>query len=243
MRCLILLIMLALTGQPLWGQEWLSDAQAAQDRAGQENKFVLLNFTGPDWCRWCAKLKSEVFDTPEFGEFAQAKLILMEVDFPRNKGMAHLHKQANNRLAAKYHVRSFPTLIVLNQTGDQVGRLSYVEGGPKAFLAKLEQETQISRALAPPPPEPEPPPLKPFTWTPPPAPTPIQYGPLTLKGISGTKDRRMVLINNASMMAGETAKVRAQNKEVVVVCKKIGETSVLITCDGKEMELKLAKRE
>ena len=52
----------------------------------------------------------------------------------------------------------------------------------------------------------------------------------------------MVLINNASMMAGETTKVRAQDREVVVCCKEIRADSVLITCDGKPMELKLVNR-
>ena len=53
---------------------------------------------------------------------------------------------------------------------------------------------------------------------------------------------RMVLINNATMVAGETAKVRAQDQDVVVCCKEIREDSVLITCDGKPMELKLGNR-
>ena len=52
----------------------------------------------------------------------------------------------------------------------------------------------------------------------------------------------MVLINNASMMTGETAKVRAEDKEVVVVCKEIRADSVLITCNGKPMELRLGNR-
>jgi hypothetical protein len=52
----------------------------------------------------------------------------------------------------------------------------------------------------------------------------------------------MVLINNASLVAGETAKVRAEDKQVVVLCKEIREDSVLITCDGKPMELKLRAR-
>jgi hypothetical protein len=80
------------------------------------------------------------------------------------------------------------------------------------------------------------------TFKPVPPTVPIHYGPLALKAISGTKERRMVLINNASMMAGETAKVRAQDQEVVVCCKEIREDSVLITCDGRPMELNLAHR-
>jgi hypothetical protein len=80
------------------------------------------------------------------------------------------------------------------------------------------------------------------TFVPIPPEVPNRYGALALKSISGTKERRMVLINNASMMTGETAKVKVEDHDVVVSCKEIRDNSVLITCDGKEMELKLGKQ-
>jgi hypothetical protein len=42
-------------------------------------------------------------------------------------------------------------------------------------------------------------------------------------------------------MTGETAKVSVEDRTVVVSCKEIRDDSVLITCDGKSMELKLGK--
>jgi len=248
MRRLILLIILGCIGQPAWSEnlEWLTDASAAQEKAKRENKLVLLDFTGSDWCGWCMKLKSEVFDKPEFAQFANANLVLVEVDFPHHKAMAHSQQQANAQLDKTYHITGYPTIIVLNPDGRQAGRMGYVSGGPAAFIEKLaglERSAKTSAASAPTRPAPEPErPHKPVTFKPVPPAVPIHYGPLALKAISGTKERRMVLINNASMMAGETAKVRAQDQEVVVCCKEIREDSVLITCDGKPMELNLAHR-
>jgi uncharacterized protein YyaL (SSP411 family) len=73
MRLLISLLMLGLTGQCLHGQiEWLTDAPSAQEKAKRESKLVLLDFTGSDWCGWCMKLKSEVFDKPEFVDYARS---------------------------------------------------------------------------------------------------------------------------------------------------------------------------
>jgi hypothetical protein len=43
-------------------------------------------------------------------------------------------------------------------------------------------------------------------------------------------------------MVGESAKVRAEDREVVVSCKEVRDDSVSITCDGKPMELKLGSR-
>jgi hypothetical protein len=68
-----------------------------------------------------------------------------------------------------------------------------------------------------------------------------QYGSLALKGISGAKNRRMVLINNATLMVGETADVKVQDRNVVVCCKEIRDDSVFITADDQPMELKLGQ--
>jgi protein disulfide-isomerase len=75
--------------------EWLTDVQAAREKAKGENKLVLLYFTGSDWCPWCKRLKSETFDKPEFSDFARANLVLVEADFPRYKAMAQLQQMAN----------------------------------------------------------------------------------------------------------------------------------------------------
>jgi len=242
MKRLILLLMLGWGGLPAQGEQllrWFTDAQAAKEKAKQENKFVLLDFTGSDWCGWCMKLKKEVFDQPEFADFAQANLVLVEVDFPRHKNLDQAQKEANNRLAETYHITGYPTIILLDQNGQQVGEAGYMAGGPRTFDAELARILKInSKSPQAPPSQPEPP-RKPLTFAPIPPAVSNHYGSLALKGISGTKNRRMVLINNATFMVGETADVKVQDGYVVVCCKEIRDDSVLITADDKPMELKL----
>jgi thioredoxin-related protein len=239
--------MLGVTGQCVHARdvEWLTDAPSAQEKARRERKMVLLDFTGSDWCAWCIKLKSEVFDKPEFADYAREKLVMVEVDFPRHKALSPSQREANQRLQQTYQISGYPTIIVLNPDGQPIARSGYAPGGPDAFIASLERISKIiaSQPQAARAPESEPEPKrKPVAWTPSPPTVPLHYGALALKAISGTKERRMVLINNASLVAGETAKVRAEDKQVVVLCKEIREDSVLITCDGKPMELKLRAR-
>ena len=245
MQRVIAILMLAWATLATRGQvEWLTDAQAARDKARQENKFVLLDFTGSDWCGWCMKLKAEVFDKPEFAEFASANLVLVEVDFPHHKVLEQSQKDANERLARTYQITGFPSIIVLGPDGKWVGRSGYTPGGPQAFDAGIERIIQFGRSQAgrgaPQPPDDKPevrrPPPK---FVPIPPQVPLHYGALTLKGISGTKDRRLALINNQTLMVGETAHVKAQDHEVVVLCKEIRDNSVLITADDRPMELKL----
>jgi len=118
--------------------QWLTDLPKAQAQAKKENKLVMLDFTGSDWCGWCIKLHKEVFSQPEFAEYAKKNLVLVEVDFPRRKEQTAELKKANQALQEKYKIEGYPTLIVLNGNGDQVGTLNYMNS-PKPFIAKLDE--------------------------------------------------------------------------------------------------------
>ncbi len=118
---------------------WLTDLPQAQAQAKKENKQVLMDFTGSDWCGYCIKFNKEVFSTPEFAEYAAKNLVLVEVDFPRKKAQSAELKKANQALGSKYKAEGYPTLVVLSKDGKEVGRQGgYAAGGPKAFIAKLE---------------------------------------------------------------------------------------------------------
>jgi protein disulfide-isomerase len=68
--------------------------------------------------------------------------VLVEVDFPRKKKLADDQKKANDQLQAKYKIEGYPTLIVLDGEGKKVGELGYVDGGPKAWIAKFEESVK-----------------------------------------------------------------------------------------------------
>ena len=100
---------------------------------------MLLDFTGSDWCGWCVLLDREVFSKPQFKEYASKNLVLIELDFPKTKQMPDAIRKQNVRLAQRYRISGFPTIIVLNGEGQVVGELGYVKGGPNAFIAELER--------------------------------------------------------------------------------------------------------
>jgi len=118
---------------------WTTDVPQAQAKAKAENKLVMMDFTGSDWCGWCIKLNKEVFSKPEFAEYAKKNLVLVEVDFPRAKKQSETLQKTNQELQKKYSIEGYPTIIVLNGQGKQVGQLGYMQGGPKAFIAELEK--------------------------------------------------------------------------------------------------------
>jgi len=103
--------------------EWLTDLPKALAKAKDEKKLVLLDFTGSDWCGWCIKFNKEVLATPEFKQYANKNLVLVELDFPRRKALSPELKKANEALKDKYRVDGFPTFVVLNGDGGAVVRL------------------------------------------------------------------------------------------------------------------------
>ncbi len=118
---------------------WLTDLPAALDQARSEKKLVLLDFTGSDWCSWCMKLDHDVLGTPEFAAYAQSKLVLVKVDFPHSTPQSADLKQANEELGRRFHVNGYPTCILVDASGNELGRQTgYLEGGPAAFLAELD---------------------------------------------------------------------------------------------------------
>lgn len=118
---------------------WLTDFDAARTQARAENRMLLINFTGSDWCPPCLMLHREVFSQPEFAEYAARHLVLLEVDFPRTKEQTGAQKAANEKLAERFGIYGFPTVIVLDPRGKKVGELGYMPGGPEAFIAALEK--------------------------------------------------------------------------------------------------------
>ena len=122
--------------------KWLTDFKAAEKKAAAEKKPLVVNFTGSDWCGWCIRLDKEVFSQPEFVEYAEKNLVLVKLDFPRKKELPASEKEQNQALAQKYEVRGFPTIVILDSKGKQIGDLGYQKGGPTPWIASLEKITK-----------------------------------------------------------------------------------------------------
>lgn len=120
-------------------QDWLTSYADAERAAQQSGKPIMLFFTGSDWCGWCKKLQAEILTKDEFKSYAQNKLILMEVDFPRGKSQPADVKDQNQKLQEKYEIQGYPTCVVVDAQGKPKGSLGYMQGGPKAFIDELER--------------------------------------------------------------------------------------------------------
>jgi protein disulfide-isomerase len=118
---------------------WATNFEKAQTDAKSGHKFLLINFSGSDWCGWCKRLDAEVFSKPAFQHYAKDNLVLMLADFPRAKQLSNEVRQQNYQLAERFRIEGFPTIIILNGEGKQVGLLGYIPGGPDAFISELKK--------------------------------------------------------------------------------------------------------
>lgn len=128
---------------------WLDDFDAALEKASAEKKLVLVDFSGSDWCGWCKRLDSEVFDTDEFRKGAAKKFVLLMIDSPSDKSkLSAKAKTQNPELCKKYAVRGFPTVLILDSTGKEIHRTGYRKGGPKEYLEMLFEATDMDAIAA-----------------------------------------------------------------------------------------------
>ena len=119
---------------------WLNDYKRAQQEAKTNNKFLLLDFTGSDWCGWCKKLDKEILSQSQFKDYARENLVLLEVDFPRAKPQNAEVRKQNQELAQQYQVEGFPTIVVLNGDGQKLWQYDgYFPDGLAAFIVQLEK--------------------------------------------------------------------------------------------------------
>lgn len=121
------------------GGAWENDLTEAKTRAKAEGRMILLNFTASDTCEWCQRFKKEALEKSEFLEFSKRSLVLVELDYPKDeKRQSAILKQANAELKERYFVRGYPTFILLDSNGDELGRqVGYLRGGSGAFIQKL----------------------------------------------------------------------------------------------------------
>lgn len=116
--------------------DWQTGYTKALQTARAQNKRVLLDFTGSDWCGPCIQLKKAVFSRPEFAAYADKNLVLVEVDFPQRKRQsAELVKQ-NEQLSKQYSLqgKGYPTVILLDPNGKILREFTGYDGESAAEL-------------------------------------------------------------------------------------------------------------
>ena len=119
---------------------WLTNYEEVYQQSIKENKPIMANFTGSDWCGWCKKLKKAVFDTQVFKDWADKNVILFELDYPRRTPQKPEIKKQNQELQQTFRqfVRGYPTVLLF-----QIERTYTSDGTKDKDNIQLLPSTQL----------------------------------------------------------------------------------------------------
>ena len=135
---------------------WEDSETIAKHRAAREGKPLLIWFTDSARSPMCKALAQELFSTPDFEQWASEKLIRLRVD---------AHVQDNNpdlsldeketrlvdirtyvaRMKKHYKVLGHPSVLMLNPSGEVIGRYrGYKRGDAEYFWGLIKQGEAVS---------------------------------------------------------------------------------------------------
>jgi thiol:disulfide interchange protein len=92
--------------------KWLEDYKEVLNRAKNEKKPVLIDFT-TDWCGWSKKMDRETFAKKDVQKELR-DFLLIRINPETNDD--------NKKLGEDYSISSYPTLVVVNYNGEETGR-------------------------------------------------------------------------------------------------------------------------
>ena len=124
---------------------WQTNYAKALETAKGQNKRILLDFTGSDWCGPCIELRKRVFSKPEFRAYADKNLVLVEIDYPQRKRQSAELKAQNEKLSKQYGIeeKGFPTVMLLDPAGKVIRELTGYDGETTAgFIAWIEGKSK-----------------------------------------------------------------------------------------------------
>jgi thioredoxin-related protein len=135
-----LFISICLFATTLFSQEWKKDFKEAETFADEQNKNIVLVFSGSDWCAPCIKLDKNVWQSDAFKNYANEHWVLYKADFPRKKAnkLTEQLETQNGKLAEKYNQNGFfPLVVVLDRKGKVLGETGFENVSAEEFLKIL----------------------------------------------------------------------------------------------------------
>lgn len=121
-------------------ENWNPSFTSVVKQAAAEDKYILLNFTGSDWCIWCKRLWKEVFSTDDFKDWADKNAVLAYLDFPSERELSQNQKTQNSYLQQFLGVKGYPSIWLLDSDLTPLLITGYKEGGVDSYLSHLEND-------------------------------------------------------------------------------------------------------
>ena len=131
---------------------WIKNLDEAIAKAKEVNKYLLVNFSGSDWCGWCMKFDEHIASKKEFQKAATKDFVLCVIDWRRKSPMPKEEEKHVVATKEKYGIQGFPTILIMDKTGFPLFQLqtSYqdgIDGVLKKMKEGLDQAKNIEENL------------------------------------------------------------------------------------------------
>ena len=121
---------------------WLVDFEKAKTQAAKEEKSILMEFTGSDWCPPCKALAKNVLTQDVFKTEMPKNFVLLKLDSPRDKSKQTPEEIEQYKvLAAKYGIQGVPTIFLADAKGRPYYQTVGYSGDPAdKYVANLKEQ-------------------------------------------------------------------------------------------------------
>jgi len=116
------------------GITWTRAIDAALADAQAHHRPILLDMY-TDWCEWCHALDDTTYVDPAF------------IQYSRRFTMSRINAEVDTVTAAHYHVQNYPTVLVLNEKGEEMDRVVGYARAPE-FMAQINDYLAGRNTLA-----------------------------------------------------------------------------------------------
>ena len=124
--------------RPAYSQRihWLDHYDTATSQARQTSQPILILFTGTNWCPACIKLEKQVLSNSRFAQTLADRLIFLKAEFPSYTAES-MEASVFYPLLNRYQVSSFPTMVVVNASGQLLFEVPYQNADVDAYLQEI----------------------------------------------------------------------------------------------------------
>ena len=124
---------------------WHTRYDEALALAKKDSLPLVLVFSGSDWCKPCIRLHEQVLVTDTFSDWAKSRVVLVSVDFPKQKKNA-LPKELvtqNEMLADRFNSTGvFPLFLLLTADEKIIGNVEFHNETPGQFILLITKLLQ-----------------------------------------------------------------------------------------------------
>jgi thioredoxin-related protein len=123
-----------------FSQDWKIDFEAAKKLASDQDKNIIIVFSGSDWCAPCIKLDKNIWQSEAFKKEAEKEWLLVKADFPRKRANELSKEQTdhNRKLAEKYNMEgSFPLVVLLDKNAKVLGKMGFKNVSPEEYIKMI----------------------------------------------------------------------------------------------------------